>query len=172
LQEQEGVLLAQLDQAREELAEQHSQYISRASERRALLDVVIAELEKKCDQPAAEFLMVRLSPPCIAFPLSCEAAKVPVPEPVSPELQRHVGNLCEMSQLVMATVASFKGKAETLWAMHWAPLVKVTLDPETASPDLVISEDCRSVRLGDRQQNLPSTPKRFMGSPSVLGSQG
>ncbi|NXP73203.1 A33 protein, partial [Ramphastos sulfuratus] len=49
---------------------------------------------------------------------------------------------------------------------------KVTLDLETASPDLVVSEDCRSMRLGDGQQNLPSTPKRFMGSPSVLGAQG
>ncbi|NXR06844.1 TRI15 protein, partial [Semnornis frantzii] len=158
LREQEVALLAQLDQAQEELAKQRSQYISRASEKRSLLDTVIAELEKKCDQTAVEFLMVRLSPSCVAFPLSCEAAKVPIPEPVSPELQRHIGNLCEMSQLVTDTVASFK--------------VKVTLDLETASPDLVVSEDCRSMRLGDGQQNLPSTPKRFMGSPSVLGSQG
>ncbi|NXG50947.1 TRI15 protein, partial [Psilopogon haemacephalus] len=163
LQEQEGVLLAQLDQAHEELATQRSQYISRASEKRSLLDTVIAALEKKRDQPAAEFLMV--TPPLVAFSLSCEAAKVPIPEPVSPELQRHVGNLCEMSQLVTATVASFKGKARDT-------VMKVTLDPETASPDLVISKDHRSVRLADRQQNLPSTPKRFMGSPSVLGSQG
>lgn len=63
LQEQKGVLLAQLDQAHEELAKQRSQYISRASERRSLLDMVIAELEKKRDQPVVEFLMVRLCHP-------------------------------------------------------------------------------------------------------------
>ncbi|XP_064018546.1 E3 ubiquitin-protein ligase TRIM7-like [Pogoniulus pusillus] len=164
LQEQKGVLLAQLDQAHEELAKQRSQYISRASERRSLLDMVIAELEKKRDQPAVEFLMD------VGRTLSsCEAAKVPVPEPVSPELQRHVGNLCEMSQLVTATVASFRVKVLSEMDRERA---KVALDPETASPDLLVSEDCRSVRLGDRQQNLPSTPKRFTGSPSVLGSQG
>ncbi|XP_009953719.1 PREDICTED: E3 ubiquitin-protein ligase TRIM39-like [Leptosomus discolor] len=50
--------------------------------------------------------------------------------------------------------------------------VKVTLDPETASPYLILSKDCKTVRLGDGHQNLPNTPKRFTGSPSVLGSQG
>ncbi|KFV59786.1 Nuclear factor 7, ovary, partial [Gavia stellata] len=48
----------------------------------------------------------------------------------------------------------------------------VTLDPETASPYLILSKDCKTVRLGDGQQNLPDNPKRFTGSPSVLGSQG
>ncbi|XP_009699247.1 PREDICTED: tripartite motif-containing protein 7-like [Cariama cristata] len=50
--------------------------------------------------------------------------------------------------------------------------VKVTLDPETASPYLIVSKDCKTVLLGDSQQSLPDTPKRFTGSPSVLGSQG
>lgn len=51
-------------------------------------------------------------------------------------------------------------------------LVKVTLDPETASPYLILSKDRKTVWLGDGQQNLPDSPKRFTGSPSVLGSQG
>ncbi|NXV52000.1 TRI39 ligase, partial [Uria aalge] len=48
----------------------------------------------------------------------------------------------------------------------------VTLDPETASPYLILSKDRKTVRLGGRQENLPDTPKRFTGSPSVLGCQG
>ncbi|XP_010006851.1 PREDICTED: nuclear factor 7, ovary-like [Chaetura pelagica] len=50
--------------------------------------------------------------------------------------------------------------------------VKVRLDPETASPDLVLSQDLRTLRLGDGQETLPDTPGRFTGSPSVLGSPG
>ncbi|NXU16254.1 A33 protein, partial [Pardalotus punctatus] len=49
---------------------------------------------------------------------------------------------------------------------------KVTLDPDTASPHLTLSRDHKTVWLGDGKQNLPDTSKRFMGSPSVLGSQG
>ncbi|NXA09762.1 TRI39 ligase, partial [Sapayoa aenigma] len=52
------------------------------------------------------------------------------------------------------------------------PLEKVTLDPETASPHLKLSPDHKTVCLGDGQQNLPGTPRRFTGSPSVLGSEG
>lgn len=50
--------------------------------------------------------------------------------------------------------------------------MKVTLDPETVSPSLSLSEDLRTVRLADKQQELPDNPKRWTGSTSVLGSQG
>ncbi|NWW72320.1 NF7O factor, partial [Climacteris rufus] len=52
------------------------------------------------------------------------------------------------------------------------PSEKVTLDPETASPHLSLSQDHKTVLLGHGTQSLPDTPKRFTGSPSVLGSQG
>lgn len=46
------------------------------------------------------------------FPPSCEAAKAPIPEPVSPELQRTVKSLTETSQLVVGAVTKFKGKSK------------------------------------------------------------
>ncbi|NWR64305.1 TRI15 protein, partial [Bucorvus abyssinicus] len=165
LREQEGVLLAQLDRAHGQLAEERREYVSSVSQRKSLLDTLIAEIEKKRNQPVVEFLMVRLH-----HPPRCEAAKAPIPEPVSPELQRTVESLCETSQLVVEAVATFRGKAET-WRVMLV-LVKVTLDPETASPYLSLSEDLRTVRLGDGQQDLPDNPKRWTGSASVLGSQG
>ncbi|XP_064301338.1 E3 ubiquitin-protein ligase TRIM7-like [Phalacrocorax carbo] len=164
LQQQEGVLLAQLDQAHGELAKERREYISSVSERKSLLDTLIAEIEKKRDQPVVEFLMdvgKTLS--------SCEAAKAPVPEPVSPELQRTVNNLSEISQLVVGVVAKFK---VNLLSEMDRERVKVTLDPETAGPHLVISKDHKTLRMGEGQQNLLDSPKRFTGSPSVLGSQG
>ncbi|XP_059827025.1 E3 ubiquitin-protein ligase TRIM39-like [Hypanus sabinus] len=50
--------------------------------------------------------------------------------------------------------------------------VSVTLDVETASPRLEVSEDRKSVKLTGTRRDLPDTGKRFTGWFSVLGSEG
>ncbi|MBN3320041.1 A33 protein, partial [Atractosteus spatula] len=48
----------------------------------------------------------------------------------------------------------------------------VTLDPNTADPRLILSEDGKQVRLGDTPQDLPDNPERFDRCVSVLGKDG
>ncbi|NWX27502.1 BT1A1 protein, partial [Notiomystis cincta] len=48
----------------------------------------------------------------------------------------------------------------------------VTLDPDTAHPELVLSEDGRSVRRGAAARALPAGPERFDHWPFVLGRPG
>uniref|UniRef100_A0A673V727 Erythroblast membrane associated protein (Scianna blood group) n=1 Tax=Suricata suricatta TaxID=37032 RepID=A0A673V727_SURSU len=47
----------------------------------------------------------------------------------------------------------------------------VTLDPDTAHPKLMLSEDRRRVKLGDRRQPVPDGPQRFDFVVSILGSE-
>ncbi|KAI6060399.1 Butyrophilin subfamily 1 member A1-like protein [Aix galericulata] len=51
------------------------------------------------------------------------------------------------------------------------PAVKVTLDPDTAHPYLVVSQDNSSVRWEREWQQVPDTPVRFDNRWCVLGHQ-
>uniref|UniRef100_A0A3Q3JRY5 B30.2/SPRY domain-containing protein n=1 Tax=Monopterus albus TaxID=43700 RepID=A0A3Q3JRY5_MONAL len=49
--------------------------------------------------------------------------------------------------------------------------VDVTLDPDTAHPNLILSDDGKQVIHGDVWKNLPDKPERFSDCVSVLGKQ-
>nr|XP_047912025.1 butyrophilin subfamily 1 member A1-like isoform X2 [Anser cygnoides] len=51
------------------------------------------------------------------------------------------------------------------------PAVKVTLDPRTAHPDLVVSKDNRSVRRESKRQQVPDTVESFDIRCCVLGRE-
>ncbi|XP_014859692.1 PREDICTED: E3 ubiquitin-protein ligase TRIM21-like [Poecilia mexicana] len=60
-------------------------------------------------------------------------------------------------------------KAELKRVQQFA--VDVTLDPDAAHPNLILSDDGKQVKLGDVRKNLPDNPERFSKCVNVLGQQ-
>ncbi|XP_041095365.1 zinc-binding protein A33-like [Polyodon spathula] len=77
------------------------------------------------------------------------------------DLQNHLKNSTDMTENCTA-----------VWKWILGAAVDVTLDPDTANPYLILSEDRKQVSDGDMKQELPNNPKRFDRVVSVLGRQG
>ncbi|KAM8935659.1 erythroid membrane-associated protein [Lycaon pictus] len=64
-----------------------------------------------------------------------------------------------------------RSAANSGWRRARLHFVAVTLDPDTAHPKLILSEDQRGVKLGDKRQPVPDGPQRFDFVVSVLGAE-
>ncbi|XP_057553908.1 probable E3 ubiquitin-protein ligase TRIML2 [Hippopotamus amphibius kiboko] len=117
----------------------------RLSEQICSLQKITAELEKKCGQSASALL---------------ENARHALERSESLLLQ-----CLEPARITDLSLCQITGMSKMLKVLQRP----ITLDPKTAHPCLVLSEDLRSVRLRSVQQDVPGHPERFDFSATVLG---
>ncbi|XP_069075420.1 E3 ubiquitin-protein ligase TRIM39-like [Pleurodeles waltl] len=150
LRDKEQTLYRELEELEKKITMVENANISKLSSQITSLNVLIADLEKKCKEPALDLLKdVRSALD------RCKKVKFQGPES---EMKK------TREKEVMITV-----KLEEEMKKY---KVMVTLDPDTAHPELLLAEGGRRVRGTWTAQPLPDTPKRFTSSTCVLGSEG
>uniref|UniRef100_A0A8C3S290 Zinc finger protein RFP-like n=1 Tax=Chelydra serpentina TaxID=8475 RepID=A0A8C3S290_CHESE len=145
LEEQERLLLAQLEKLDKAFVRIQNGKLTKLSEEISRLSELISELEGTCQKPASEILQ-------------SEKGKFQQPVKISPKLKVRLSDFSQKTVALMKTLRKIKAN--------------VTLDPDTAHPQLVLSEDRKSVSLGDTCQDLPNNPERFDSWACVLGYKG
>ncbi|XP_044838437.1 zinc finger protein RFP-like isoform X1 [Mauremys mutica] len=170
LEEQERLLLAHLEKLDEEIVRLQNENVSKLSKQIFHLSELISEMEGKCQKPASEFLQD------IRSTLSrCEKGKFQQPEEISPELEEQVSGFSQKTIVLLETLGKFKDtlpsalETERGGSLGTFRQVTVTLNPDTAHPKLLLSNDRKSVSWRDTQQNLPNKPERFDYWSCVLG---
>ncbi|XP_039373656.1 E3 ubiquitin-protein ligase TRIM39-like [Mauremys reevesii] len=148
LREEEQQLLQSLEEEERETLQRLRENVTKLSQQSSSLQQLITEIEEKCQQPVVELLKD------VKSTLSrSENVKLLEPEAVSIDLK----NVYKISLDMREALQRF---------------VDVTLDPDMAHPQVILSEDRKRVRHGDKRQNLPNNPERSDPCACVLGTEG
>ncbi|XP_002714391.2 tripartite motif-containing protein 26 [Oryctolagus cuniculus] len=164
LKEREQHLLEQLAKLEQELVEGREKYKTRGVGELARLALVISELEGKARQPAAELMQDTRD-----FLNRYPRKKFWIGKPIARVVKKRTGEFSDKLLSLQRGLREFQGKL--LRDLEYKT-VSVTLDPQSASGYLQLSEDWKCVTYSSLYQSAYLYPQQFDCEPGVLGSKG
>ncbi|XP_077180802.1 E3 ubiquitin-protein ligase TRIM39-like [Paroedura picta] len=164
LEEQEKLLLVQLNELEREIARHHKEHSAVFLEEIGSLGALIDEVEEKCEQPDTEFLQDIKN-------TLCRFDKKPFqpPEEMPVKVEKRLSEFSERNVALAEILNNLKDTLPTEMGTEW---VNITLDPETANPQVIISKDRKSARWDVTRTDVTPNTKRFKSSCCVLASEG
>ncbi|XP_005414357.1 PREDICTED: tripartite motif-containing protein 10 [Chinchilla lanigera] len=164
LEEQRGILLAQLEKLDGDILEQQEEFDRLVAGEICRFSTLIEELEEKSERPASELLTDIRS-----TLIRCETRKCRKPEAVSPELGQQIRDFPRRALPLQREVKSFLEKL--CFELDYEP-AHISLDPQTSHPKLLLSEDHQRARFSYKWQISPDSPQRFDRATCVLALRG
>ncbi|XP_062454592.1 zinc finger protein RFP-like [Rhea pennata] len=162
--EQERLLLLWLEDAEKQVVQTQAESDGRLAVEISHLDHLIQELQGINPLPENKSLQDARS-----ALNRCEVMSFQQLVEKFPRAEKRLKDLSQKNIVLKEALRKFKESLPVELDVQWA---NVTLDPETANPHLVLSEDRRSVVWEETPQNLPNNPQRFDTYCSVLGHEG
>ncbi|XP_061298275.1 zinc finger protein RFP-like isoform X1 [Pezoporus flaviventris] len=155
-------LLAQLGDLEQDIEKLQEENVTSLTKEISRLDSFIQEMEEKSQQPTNRFLQD------IRGTLSrLEIESFQQPPLLLAELEKRISHFRDRNTALEETLRSF----QDILMFELPEKMKVTLDPSTAHPQLVVSSDGRSVRW-DNDAHQDPCAEGLGTDPCVLGSEG
>ncbi|XP_054832488.1 E3 ubiquitin-protein ligase TRIM7-like [Eublepharis macularius] len=165
LEEQEKFFLSQMEEVEKEIVRKKEKHLATLSRDLSSLESLIWEMEEKIQQPSSKLLQGRIS----TLQRYEEREKFENLLAFPSELKWRIWNFCDINPFLEGIMKQFRDNLVSGILLQKA---EVTLDPDTAHPQLVLSEDRKSVNHGEESQDLPTSLERFVKYFIVLGQEG